>query len=456
MQRYLPRFVRARLFEGQQRSVRAKQNIVALFVLRGVSMAINLVLVPMTLAYLNQTRYGIWLILSSIIGWVNLMDIGLGNGLRNEFARAVAVNDRDLARTQISTTYACVAAIIGVLIAAFFLVNPLLHWAGILNTPESMEPELHRLASVVFVFFCLRLLFGLIGTVLLADQKPARSNLLDVLAAMMSLAGVYALTRIPGVGSLFWLGFVISASAAAVPLAANFWLFRGRYRALAPSVRFFRFDQARRLISLGVQFFLLQIAGVVIFATSNLVITQYFGPSEVVPYNIAFKYYGVASMAFAVILTPFWSAFTDAYTRGDTPWITMTMRKLKIAWLTLAAVMILMTSVADFAYALWVGPGVKVPFLLSASMAVYVLIVAWNSIFGYFINGTGKITLQLWVALPVALTVIPLAIFFSTRLALGSAGVMLAICATLLPTCFLWPLQARKIIAGTAKGVWSR
>ena len=82
-------------------------------------------------------------------------------------------------------------------------------------------------------------------------------------------------------------------------------------------------------------------------------------------------------------------------------------------------------------------------------MAAYVLIVAWNSIFGYFINGTGKITLQFWVALPVALSVIPLAIFLSTRMALGSAGVMLAICATLLPTCFLWPLQARRIIAVT-------
>ena len=108
-----------------------------------------------------------------------------------------------------------------------------------------------------------------------------------------------------------------------------------------------------------------------------------------------------------------------------------------------------MTIVADAAYTVWVGPHVKVALLLSASMAAYVLIVAWNSIFGYFINGTGKITIQFWVALPVALSVIPLAIFPSTRMALGSAGVMLAICATLLPTCFRWPLQARRIIAVT-------
>jgi O-antigen/teichoic acid export membrane protein len=452
---HLPRFIRTRLFEGQPRSVRAKQNIVALFFLRGFSVLINLLLVPMTLGYLNQTRYGIWLTLSSIIGWVSLMDIGLGNGLRNEFAKAMAINDRELARVHISTTYACVGAIVTVCILLFFLVNPFLHWARILNTPEEMEGELHRLAAIVFVFFCFRLLFGLIGTVLLADQKPARSNLLEVIAAALSLICVYVLTQVSS-GSLFWLGFVASFSTAVVPLFANFWMFGRRYRSLAPSFQFVRFGQARQLVVLGVQFFLLQMAATVIFATSNLMITQFFGSSEVVPYNIAYKYYGVASMAFIVLMTPFWSAFTDAYTRGDTPWIVMTIRKLKIAWFILAAAMVPMTLVADAAYAVWVGPGVKVPFLLSVSMAAYVLIVAWCTIFAYLINGTGKIHLQLWVALLAALEVVPLAIFFSKGLGLGSAGVMMAICTALLPGCLLWPIQARKIITRTAKGIWAR
>ncbi|HUI10951.1 MAG TPA: MATE family efflux transporter [Bacteroidota bacterium] len=455
MRRFLPRYVRRRLFEGAPRSVRAKQNIVALFLLRGVSVGINLLLVPMTLSYLNQARYGVWLVLSSIIGWVSLMDIGLGNGLRNEFARAVAVNNRDLARTQISTTYACVAAIIAVLIGAFAIVNPLLHWSAILNTPQAMEEELHRLAAVVFVFFCLRLLFGLISTVLLADQKPAMSNLLEVLASVLALAGVYALTRL-GTGSLFWLGFVVSGSTAVVPLGANLLLFSTQYRGLAPSPRFVRPDRARALVLLGAQFFLLQIAATVIYATSNVVITQFYGPAEVVPYNIAFRYYGVALMAFTVILTPFWSAFTDAYTRGDTQWITMTLGKLRVAWVILAAALVVMTLCARAAYAFWVGPAVTVSYQLSLVMAAYVLIVAWSTLFAYFIYGTGKITLQLWVAPLTALAVIPLAIFFATGLGLGSAGVVLAICTVLLPGCFLWPIQARRIIAGTARGIWSR
>jgi hypothetical protein len=33
---------------------------------------------------------------------------------------------------------------------------------------------------------------------------------------------------------------------------------------------------------------------------------------------------------------------------------------------------------------------------------------------------------------------------------------MMSICAALFPGCFLWPLQANQIIAGTATGIWSR
>lgn len=38
-------------------------------------------------------------------------------------------------------------------------------------------------------------------------------------------------------------------------------------------------------------------------------------------YNIAYKYIGLIEMAFMIIMTPFWSAATDAYARKDYQWI---------------------------------------------------------------------------------------------------------------------------------------
>ena len=89
----------------------------------------------------------------------------------------------------------------------------------------------------------------------------------------------------------------------------------------------------------------------------------------------------------------------------------MTFRKLKrtMIWFTVAVVV--MVAVADKAYALWIGGAVRVPLSLSAAVGAYVVIVAWSSIFSYFINGTGKIRLQLLVAIPTAVVMVPLAVF---------------------------------------------
>src|SRR5664280_113011 len=89
--------------QGNERSVNAKRNILFIAILKGCGIAISLFLVPVTIHYVNPTRYGIWLTLSSIVGWFSFFDIGLGNGLRNKFAEAIASENHDLARTYVST-----------------------------------------------------------------------------------------------------------------------------------------------------------------------------------------------------------------------------------------------------------------------------------------------------------------------------------------------------------------
>lgn len=84
------------IFKGNQRTVKVKKNIVFSLVSRGCGMLISLILVPMTLGYLNETEYGIWLTLSSIVTWINFFDIGLGNGLRNQISRSRHKNNKIL------------------------------------------------------------------------------------------------------------------------------------------------------------------------------------------------------------------------------------------------------------------------------------------------------------------------------------------------------------------------
>src|ERR1035437_1248303 len=84
---------------GHSRTVRAKKNITISLVLRGVSIFISLIMVPLTIHYISPVKYGIWITLSSIVGWFGFFDIGLGHGLRNRFAEALAAKKHELAQT---------------------------------------------------------------------------------------------------------------------------------------------------------------------------------------------------------------------------------------------------------------------------------------------------------------------------------------------------------------------
>ena len=153
---------------------------------------------------------------------------------------------------------------------------------------------------------------------------------------------------------------------------------------------------------------------------------------------------------------PFWSAYTDAFARGDIAWIQMTFRRLKQAFILLTVGVVLMVVLADTAYALWIGHAVHIPLSLSAAMGAYVLIVAWSSIFSYFINGTGKIRLQLLVAVLMSIAMIPLALLLAGKGGLHTTGVVLAICLVLLPGAILWPIQTGKLLSGRATGIWTQ
>ncbi len=441
--------------DGHVRTVKAKKNIVSLFFLRGITSAVNFFLVPMTLHYLNPTKYGIWLTLSSMVAWVSFMDVGLGNGMRNKFAEAIAKNDRDLARSYVSTTYAVISIIMIGVVILFLAVNPFLHWSGILNTSPEMESELSSLAVLMFVLFALRLIFGLIGTLLIAFQRPGMSSFLEAIISILSLSVVYILTKTT-TGSLFWLGGSISIISAGVPLLANIWYFNGRYRWFAPTISSIDTRHARELLSLGTQFFVLQLSGLVMYSTANIIITQLFGPSGVTPYNIAYKLFGIPLMAFLIILTPFLTAVTDAYVRGEIDWIRRAMKKLIKLWLVLGVGLVILIVFANRLYGLWVGKDIVVPFSLSIFMGVYAMAFAWSNIIGYFISGTGKLRLQIWISPLASVLNIPLAIFLAKDLNLNTTGVILATCLCLLPGCVILPFQLKRILNGTAVGIWAK
>ncbi|HYF67847.1 MAG TPA: MATE family efflux transporter [Ohtaekwangia sp.] len=447
--------IKQRLFGGHERTVRANKNIFYSFFIKGTSIASQLMLVPLTLHYLDKTQYGIWLTLASIMGWFSFFDIGIGNGLRNKLSEALAKDNLILARTYISTSYALVAVIFLSLMVIFWIINPFINWAQILNTPESLQLELSKMVLFVFSFFCLQFILNLIGNVFFAKQLSAFNNLIGPLGSLLSMVIIYILT-LTTKGSLFWVAVTFSAVPVLVLLIFNIIFFSNKFRDISPSIKHVNFKHSKNLLGLGVQFFIIQVAGIILFTSSNIIITQLYGPGEVAVYNIAYKYFAIVMMIQGIITTPFWSAITEAYVKKDMAWIRRTIKKLELIGLGLVVISTIMLLVAKPVYDLWLGNAIQVPLSMNLMACLFVSISVMGRPYNTFVNGIGRVRLQLYSAVISIIITIPLAILFAKTLNLGGAGVVLATVCTTLPTTLLWRIQYKKILAGTARGIWNK
>lgn len=412
-------------------------------------------IVPVTLNYLGKTEYGIWLTLASILSWLINLDFGLGNGLRNKLAEAMALNDIKLARIYVSTAYAVFSVGIFSAFLVYFTIHGLLNWSDLLQAPEDYTSLLNTLVLYVIILFLVQFLLKLITSIINADQRPALNGGLSLITNSLTLLVVYLLS-IYAKSSLTIFALVSSGIPVLVFFIASLFLFSGHFRNISPSFKHINLKYSSSLVKLGMQFFVIQISSLIVFTTGNIIITQLYGPKAVVTYNVAYKYFYMVPLVFNVALAPFWSAFTEAYVKQDYDWIKNSIRKLVYIWMALSIVAVVMIIASDFVYKIWVGPEVQVPFLLSVSCGIFVIIANWNNIFAYFINGVGKVRIALYYSIFTAILNIPLSIFLAKNLDLGISGIMISTNICLIIGSFWVPIQYHKIVSNRATGIWNR
>lgn len=440
---------------GHPRSIQAKKQIVFSFGLKGISILINLAYVPLLIDYLGSEEYGIWLTLTSIVSWFTFFDIGLGNGLRNNFTKAVTAGEHALAKTYVSTSYAILAIVFGGLLLLFFGIAPFLNWQSIFNAPHTNPHELLWVAIIVFSFFFLRFVFQLIGVILMADQKPSINNSFNVIGNIISLA-VILILKSTVESSLPILGLVISGVPALVLVVASFYFYNSSYKQYAPSIKFVDFSQSKSLLNLGFKFFILQISGVVMFSSTNMLITQFSSPEDVTVYNIAYKMFAVFTMVYGIILTPMWSATTEAFELNDFEWIRNFVNKMQRLGFVLVLVIFIALFFSNQIYYLWVGNRILIPLSVSFLVAINAIMYVLTGVYVSFQNGIGKLKLTLYGVIIQTILYLPLAYIISEKMGYGFVGILIAGLICSVPEKYIQVVQYKKIINHKAKGIWNQ
>ena len=440
--------------KGHARSVAVKKNVLYSLLIKGGSIVISLLLIPLTIKFVNETQYGLWLTLSALIGWFNFFDIGLGNGLKTKLTEAISREDFKQGKIYVSTTYAALAILSISLLMLFLFAQLFIDWSRILNAPPAYANELSAVALIVFLSFTFQFVLNLIVVVAAANQNTVIGSLINFIGNLITVIAIFILTKLYVSGSLLQLAIPVCLAPLLVLIIFSKILYSRNFKAIAPDLKFVDFKCLKDIMGLGIQFFIIQLGLILYYNIDNMVITQVLGPKEVTPYAIAYKYFGVITMVSAIVMTPLWTAFSEANAKKDYAWIKKTVKNMQLICLALVPVSIIMVIVSPYIYKFWVGEDIEIPMMLSAILAFYTVWNTFRTIFIYYLNGIGVVRIQVYLVLLSGLINVPLAIALAHLF--GTPGVILSTTILCIMCGIVEITQYKKLINQKAKGLWIR
>lgn len=418
-------------------------NILGAFLVKGGSMLLTLFLLPAYLKFFgNDDILGVWYTILSIINWVLVFDLGIGNGLRNKLPKALAdKNDRE-AKTLVSSTYFSSAAVVVIIGIIGSVVIHLLNWNEILHINENdlSAATLTYAIQIVFIGVLIQFVLKLVTSILYAIQRSGLVNFLTFLSNVIIFLVIKLLPPGNTESSFIAISYFNILAVNMPLLVVSMILFMGKLKAVRPSFKFWSKDTTKAVLKIGLTLLWLQLIFMVISSTNEFLITAFCGPAAVVEYQVYFKIFNSVAAICSLVLIPIWSAVTKAQVEKRYEWIKKAYKLLLgfsvLALLVLLAIVLELQPVVNFWLkedAITVTTTYAVIFALSGFIF---LVHNVNTAIG---NGFSYFKPQVILMTLAAVLDIPLAWVF-VQLTGGMIGVVLANIIALLPFEILEPI----------------
>lgn len=420
-----------------------RRNISYGLVYKFLTVCLTFLIVPLLIKGLGVENYGVWVTIFSVFGWVYLLDLGIGNGVKNNLTVAMSNKNYKEANEYITTAFVIVALIS----FFFFLIFSSLIYIIDLSTFLNINQEEWFLKVIFFItllFFSTNFIFSLYKQLFYSVQKSSYVELSSFLYNVLVFIQVYVVSNY-FTHSLLKVTIIYGFSNVIISLVWNFLFFYQRPN-LEFKIKNFRKHKIKGITGIGIDFFIIQICLLVILMSDNLIISSLLDPTEVTSYNNVFKVFQVYLVVSTVILTPLWTLYTDAFQKKDFNWIINTIKRLNILFLVLIVAVALTIYYSDEILFFWIKEKLYYSKYLFLFMGIFVLVRVYGDIYLYFLNGIGKIRLQRILFIIGAVINIPLSILFVTKFNLGNSGVILATIISLASFVFIMPLQTYFIL----------
>lgn len=424
---------------GPERTRRLIRGVLASVVSRGAAAITPLLLIPVTLNYLGEEVYGLWMAVAALTSMALWADLGLGNGLLTKLGPASATGDWHTGQRLVSSAYAVLTAVALVGGAGIWLLADVVPWGALVNvTDPALVPLSRTIALICFTGFLVNIPLSLVQRVQYAYQQVPSSNFWQASGSVLSLVlALLAVTtdRQPA---------EVIAATVAGPLLANVansvFTYSRSLRRLIPRPSLVDRALFLPLITLGGRFLTLSVVTSVALYSDNLIVAHVFGAAEVTQLAVPAKLFAALGLVVTLVNVPLWPANSEAMARGDTTWVRRTTRTMTL--LSGAAVLIPASGLIFFGDRIigsWSQGAVHPSQLLLVALAAWWTLLATASPRFMVQNSVGVLGPQLVGWTLFLLVSIPAKWIAAQQL--GLAGVVLA--GALAYAAFVWPAANR-------------
>jgi len=282
------------------RARRIAQNVLSNWLALAVTTVVGFFLSPFVVHHLGNLTYGVWVIIMSLVAYMNLLDLGLRGAVTRFVSKGTAQENHEESSRAVSGALWIRLWISAAVIGAGLVFSAAFN--HIFAVPVALQQAARITVLVTAATVAMNLWCGVFGGVLVALHRYDLTSGVSILQSCVRAAGVIFLLR-SGHGILSLAIWDLCTSIVA-NVATMFFCFR-----VYPRLRivFGRPDSAtlQKLWNYSFYAFLINVAIQVVYYTDNLVVGAFLSPAAVTLYAIGGILIGYARQIVSSMTTTF-------------------------------------------------------------------------------------------------------------------------------------------------------